>query len=68
MTPFKPTTEESRNKVQSDIAEILDHFKNHIKHHRPALDIEEVATGEVRHCTITCSYLISDKHLNGYIE
>ena len=27
--------------------EILDHFKNHIKHHRPALDIEEVATGEV---------------------
>ena len=47
MTPFKPTTEESRNKVQSDIAEILDHFKNHIKHHRPALDIEEVATGEV---------------------
>lgn len=49
MTPFKPTTEESRNKVQSDIAEILDHFKNHIKHHRPALDIEEVATGEVQH-------------------
>ena len=27
--------------------EILDHFKNHIKHHRPTLDIEEVATGEV---------------------
>ena len=47
MTPFKPTTEESRNKVQSDIAEILDHFKNHIKYHRPALDVDEVATGEV---------------------
>ena len=47
MTPFKPTTEESRSKVQADIMEILDHFKNHIKHHRPALDIEEVATGEV---------------------
>ena len=47
MTPFKPATEESRNKVQADIMEILDHFKNHIKHHRPALDIEEVATGEV---------------------
>ena len=57
MTPFKPTTEDARDKVTSEIHEILRMFKMFITSHRPSLDVDEVATGEVR------TYL----HLKAYI-
>ena len=48
MTPFKPTTEDARDKVTSEIHEILRMFKMFITSHRPSLNVDEVATGEVR--------------------
>ena len=48
MTPFKPPTEETRGKVQSEIGEMMRLFKSFIALHRPKMDVELVATGEVR--------------------
>jgi serine protease SohB len=47
MTPFKATTDETRGKVQDEIGEILRMFKSFITSHRPKLDVDLVATGEV---------------------
>jgi serine protease SohB len=60
MTPFKPTTDESREKVQSEISEILNMFKSFITRHRPALNVEKVATGEVSEGwsdSIVCAFI-----------
>ena len=60
MTPFKPTTEDARDKVSSEIHEILRMFKMFITSHRPSLNVDEVATGEVR----TCFHLWTYIHMN----
>ena len=57
MTPFKPTTEDARDKVSSEIHEILRMFKMFITSHRPSLNVDEVATGEVRTCFHLWTYI-----------
>lgn len=47
MTPFKTPSEDDRSKVQSDLENILVIFKSYVKKHRPSLDVDEIATGEV---------------------
>lgn len=46
VTVFGENTEEGRKKMQEEITEIHDLFKNLIQEHRPQLNIEKVATGE----------------------
>ena len=64
MTPFKPTTEESREKVQSEISEILNMFKSFITSHRPSLDVDKVATGEVS--MSICMFICMGRGLERY--
>ena len=40
-------TEEGRRKFKQDFESIHHQFKEHVQRHRPELDIEKVATGEV---------------------
>jgi len=47
LTVLGENTEEGREKFKEDIERIHDQFKAHVSHHRPVLDIETVATGEV---------------------
>jgi serine protease SohB len=47
LTTFGENTAKGREKVQEDVDEMHDLFKNFIREHRPALDIAQVATGEV---------------------
>ncbi|MGR2737036.1 protease SohB [Billgrantia sp. Q4P2] len=47
LTVFGENTEEGREKFQSDLDNIHGLFKQHVVQRRPALDIDEVATGEV---------------------
>ncbi|MFQ3787366.1 protease SohB [Halomonas sp. A29] len=47
LTVFGENTEEGRDKLQSDLDNIHDLFKQHVIQRRPALDIDKVATGEV---------------------
>lgn len=46
LTPFTEITEKGRDKVQQDIEEMHELFKDWVKRHRPVVDIEKVATGE----------------------
>lgn len=46
LTFFGENTEEGRNKLQSELETTHVLFKDHIRHLRPQLDIEQVATGE----------------------
>lgn len=46
LTMFGENTKQDREKVQTDINETQLLFKQHIKHCRPDLDIDSVATGE----------------------
>ena len=46
VTLFGETTDEDRKKMQSDIDETHDLFKEFVKQQRPSLDIDKVATGE----------------------
>jgi serine protease SohB len=41
-----PITEEGETKFKEDLIAMYDLFKGHVSSHRPALDIERVATGE----------------------
>ncbi len=43
---FGKNTEEGRAKLQEEIEEIHELFKNQIREHRPQVDLERVATGE----------------------
>ena len=47
LTPFKKPTKEDIAKQQGDLEDILKLFKGFVAEHRPSLDIEQVATGEV---------------------
>ena len=47
VTMFGEPTSEKRQKLQEDLKEIHNHFKNYVVQHRPKLDMEKVATGEV---------------------
>ncbi|MGA1598269.1 MAG: S49 family peptidase, partial [bacterium] len=47
LTPFSEVQEEHREKLQADLEAIHEAFKNLVAEHRPQLDIEAVATGEV---------------------
>jgi serine protease SohB len=44
---FGENTKEGREKLHQEIEEIHQLFKNLIREHRPALDIEKVSTGEI---------------------
>jgi serine protease SohB len=46
LTVFGKNTEEGREKLQQEIEEIHELFKNQIREHRPQVDVERVATGE----------------------
>lgn len=47
LTTFGENTDKDREKVQEDVDEMHDLFKAFIHEYRPALDLAEVATGEV---------------------
>ena len=47
LTMFGENTDEGREKFIEDIEEIHEQFKLYVKEHRSALNIEEVATGEI---------------------
>ena len=46
LTMFGKNTEEGREKLQQEIEEVHELFKNQIREHRPQVDVERVATGE----------------------
>ncbi|GJL80661.1 MAG: protease SohB [marine bacterium B5-7] len=46
LTLFGENTDRDREKMQQDITETHELFKNFVSQHRPGLDIETVATGE----------------------
>lgn len=46
VTMFGKNDDEDRAKYQSELNRIHELFKDHIKHYRPTLDVEKVATGE----------------------
>lgn len=46
LTLFGEVTEKGKAKFQEQLQETHELFKNHIAHHRPQLDIENVGTGE----------------------
>lgn len=47
LTMFGENTDEGREKFVEDIEQIHDQFKTYVSEHRPQLDIDAVATGEV---------------------
>ena len=47
LTPYKTPSDADRSKVQRDIDQALQLFKSFLAAHRPALDVDRVATGEV---------------------
>jgi serine protease SohB len=46
LTVFGKNTEEGRAKLQQEVEDIHELFKNQIREHRPQVDVEHVATGE----------------------
>ncbi len=66
---FGPNTASGRKKAQEDANLFHRHFKNHIKTHRPIIDIEKVATGEVWpaseaiHLKLVDQIITSDQYL-----
>lgn len=46
VTPLGKITEEARQKFQEDLDITHEAFKEHIKEHRPDLDVSKIATGE----------------------
>ena len=46
MGQFAENTEEGRKKYKEQLESIHSAFKNHVKEHRPNIDIDKVATGE----------------------
>jgi serine protease SohB len=47
VTMFGENTDKAKEKFQADLEETHDLFKHHVKHHRPRVDIEAVATGDI---------------------
>jgi serine protease SohB len=47
LSTFGENTPSSREKTKQDIEKIHSQFKDHIRKHRPSLDIDAIATGEV---------------------
>ena len=46
VTMFGKTTDEQREKLKAQLAEIHSHFKNYIVKYRPKVDLSQIATGE----------------------
>lgn len=46
LTPFGENTDEAREKFKEELQRIHVQFKEHVKSHRPNVDIEKIATGE----------------------
>ncbi|KAJ8605113.1 hypothetical protein CTAYLR_000415 [Chrysophaeum taylorii] len=46
LTPFKKVTREDVLKQQEDLEDVLKLFKSFVRHNRPSLDVDAVATGE----------------------
>ncbi len=46
LTLFGENTDEGRKKIQEDVNEIHDVFKNFVLQHRPQIELNEIATGE----------------------
>ena len=46
LTMFGKNTDEGREKLQQEVEDIHELFKNQIREHRPQVDLERVATGE----------------------
>lgn len=47
VTMFGENTDSAREKFQADLEDTHELFKNHVKHYRPRVDIEAVATGDI---------------------
>lgn len=47
LTPYKTPSDADRSKVQRDIDQVLQLFKSFLSAHRPGLDVDRVATGEI---------------------
>jgi signal peptide peptidase SppA len=47
LTPFKKPTVRDRMKVEQDINAVHELFKQHIQQHRPVVNLQQCATGEV---------------------
>ena len=58
---FGENTRKGRNKVQEDVEEGHKLFKDFVKNHRPQVDIDKVATGEVWFATRAQDYLLVDE-------
>jgi serine protease SohB len=46
LTMFGKNTDEGRDKLQQELEDVHDLFKQQIRDHRPQVDVEQVATGE----------------------
>ena len=46
LTPFSEITEKGRDKVQQDVEEMHELFKQWVKQYRPVVDIDAISTGE----------------------
>lgn len=49
VTMLGENTEEGRKKFQEQLANVHDLFKQHVRQHRPQVDIDSIATGEAWH-------------------
>ncbi|WP_341501336.1 protease SohB [Gallaecimonas sp. GXIMD4217] len=47
LTVLGENTDEGRDKFKADLQSIHGHFKRHVNHFRPRLDMDEVGTGEI---------------------
>jgi serine protease SohB len=47
VTMFGENTDSAREKFQADLEDTHELFKSHVKHYRPRVDIEAVATGDI---------------------
>lgn len=61
LTVFGENTKQDRVKVQEEVDQMQDLFKQHITAHRPQLDIETVATGEHWYGTQALAYHLVDR-------
>jgi serine protease SohB len=74
LTVFGENTDKGRKKFQTELEEIHDLFKDHIKQHRPQVDLDENATGEhwlasVAHQRRLVDHLqTSDDYLSGFAD
>ncbi|MFC3095527.1 protease SohB [Alteromonas sediminis] len=61
LTVFGENTDEGREKFREELTEVHQMFKQHVQHHRAALEIDKVATGEYWYGTQALSLHLVDE-------